>query len=209
MRKLAVVWLLFCLAAIGAASEKKSKVAPTGAWLQDGVKWIKAPAEINAHLQTGQATILFFRPDHTFAIIYCVVNRVPRRYLTISHGDGQVVYLGKWEVTDDQISTTYRLTSRTVQVQGENLPGPEQRATIKNSQSILVLDGKSYRRADALNKSAAEVVNGTQQSTAESIDPATGNQPLTIPLDGWGGWPIFFLSLSLTHKKTGDRRDVF
>lgn len=176
MRKqITTVLLLFWFAASCAALEKaEKKVALTGAWLQDGIKWINAPAEINAHLQTGQAALLYFGPDHTFAIIYCVVNRVPKQYMTISHGDGQVVYLGKWEAAGDQISTTYRLMSRTVQIKGEKLPGPELRATIKKSHVLLVLQSKSYRRVDALDKNAADVVNrAKQQSNKDTVDSTT------------------------------------
>jgi hypothetical protein len=156
-----VLFLFF--GAICASSEEVEKVALTGAWLQTDVKWANAPAEVNARLEFGEAAVLYFKADHSFALIYCVVNRVPGEYMTISHGDGQVVYVGKWEAAGDQIRAAYRLVSRTVQVKGETLPGPPQRATVKTSHGVLSLNGKTYRRTDALDQSAAEVVNAAQQ----------------------------------------------
>ena len=102
-------------------------------------EWINAPAELNARLQTGQAAILYFGADHSFAIIYCVVNRVPKQYVTISHGDGQVVYLGKWAAAGDQVSATYRLTSHTGAAQRRETA---RAGTTRNDQ---ILGGKSYR----------------------------------------------------------------
>lgn len=131
-----------------------------GAWLQDGVKWTKAPPDINPHLQTGEAEILYFGKDQTFAIIHCVVNRVPKEYETISHGDGQVVYRGKWEAAGDSIAVEYRLVSRTVKIKGEALPGPIQHATIKTSDRVLHLEKKTFHRTVGLDRSAAEVMNG-------------------------------------------------
>jgi hypothetical protein len=53
MRKLAIVLFAYCIPVISAASEQVEKVTPTGAWLQDGVKWTKAPAAINVHLHSA------------------------------------------------------------------------------------------------------------------------------------------------------------
>lgn len=131
-----------------------------GAWLQDGVKWTKAPPDINPHLETSQVEILYLGNDHTFAIIYCTVYRVPKEYQNISHGDARGVYLGKWEAQGDDIAIEYRLVDRTVKIKGEALPGPIQHATIKSSRGILHLEKRSFHRAADLDKDAAEVVRG-------------------------------------------------
>jgi hypothetical protein len=157
MKTLTALLLLVCLPVLAAGLDDGHV---QGAWLQDGVKWSKAPPDINAHLETGEAEILYFGKDQDFTIIYCVVNRVPKEYETISHGDGQVVYRGKWETAGDNIAVEYRLVSRTVKIKGAALPGPIQHATIKTSDSVLHLEGKTFRRTVGLDKSAAEVVNG-------------------------------------------------
>ena len=71
---------------------------PQGAWLQDGIKWSKAPKEINPKLSSARAAIAYFGPDHTFSLIYATVNRVQGEYEIICNGCGQVVYSGSWEV---------------------------------------------------------------------------------------------------------------
>ncbi len=136
-----------------------------GAWLQDGVKWTKAPAGMNPRLKLGEAEILYFRKDQAFAIIYCIVNRIPKEYETISHGDGQAVYRGKWEAQGDDIAVEYRLVDRTVKIKGEALPGTIQHATIKASRGILHLEKGSFHRAADLDNDAAEVVGGLPQSS--------------------------------------------
>jgi hypothetical protein len=173
MRKLTIVLLFLLLGTICATSEEVEKVALAGAWLQTEVRWAKAPAEVNARLQSGKAAVLYFKADHSFALIYCVVNRVPGEYMTISRGDGQVVYLGQWEAAGDYIAVAHRLVRRTVQVTGEKLPGSREHATIKSSHAVLSLDRRTYHRTDALDESAAEVVNAAQRSVPASDEPHT------------------------------------
>jgi hypothetical protein len=167
MKTLTALLLLFCLPVLAAGLDEGHI---QGAWLQDGVKWTKAPPDINPHLQTGEAEILYFGNDQTFAIIYCVVNRVPKEYETISHGDGQVVYQGKWEAKGDDIAVEYRLVTRTVKIKGEALPGPIQHATVKASRGLLHLEKRSFHRAAGLDKGAAEVVGGLPQSSQNVAD---------------------------------------
>jgi hypothetical protein len=157
MKTLTALLLLVCLPVLTPGPDEGHL---QGAWLRDGVRWAKAPPDINPHLQTGEAEILYFGKDQTFAVIHCVVNRVPKEYETISHGDGQVVYRGKWEAAGDNITVEYRLVSRTLQIKGEALPGPIQHATITTFNRALHLDGKTFHRTARLDKSAAEVVNG-------------------------------------------------
>jgi len=157
MKTLTTLLLLICLQLLASGLDG----GPVqGCWLQDGVKWTNAPQDINPHLQTGEAEILYFGKDQAFAVIHCVVNRVPKEYETISHGDGQVVYRGKWETAGDDISVEYRLVDRTVKIKGEELPGPIRHATIKAPHGVLHLDGKTFHRAIGLDKSAAEVLKG-------------------------------------------------
>ena len=157
------IFLLLLFLPLFAAGLEESHVQ--GAWLQDGVRWTKAPADVNPHLQTGQAEILYFGIDHKFAAIYCTIYRVPGQYDAISHGDARGVYLGKWEIQGDEIAVEYRLVDRTVKLKGEQLPGPLQRGTIKASRGLLRLEKNSFRRESGLDKDAAEVVAGLPQSS--------------------------------------------
>ena len=76
--------------------------APDGAWLQNGIKWSKAPRTINAKLRSGSTAILYFRTDHAFSLMYATVLRVPKEYEVICNGCGQVVHLGTWQIDEKQ-----------------------------------------------------------------------------------------------------------
>lgn len=130
-----------------------------GAWLQEGIKWAKAPKEINPRLSSGRAAIVYFGPDHAFAVIYATVNRVPREYEVICNGCGQVVYSGTWEIDDKTIKVKYRLVSRTVEVAGEQLPGPVKEDTAKLKGDAIVFLGHSFHRATELDANVREFVS--------------------------------------------------
>jgi len=139
----------------------QSGQVPQGAWLQDGIKWSKAPKEINPKLSSGRATITYFGPDHTFSLIYATVNRVQGEYEVICNGCGQVVYSGSWELAKKTIRVKYRLVSRTVQVSGEQLPGPVKEDAAKIESDTVVFLGHSFHRSTALDASVREFIPPT------------------------------------------------
>jgi hypothetical protein len=155
------LWLV-CLPVLVGADKKP---AIQGAWLRTDVRWVKAPRDVNPHLEAGQAEILYFRADHSLAIIYCTVNRVPKKYEKISNGDGQGIYSGKWEMQGEEIAIEYRLVSRTVKIVGEALPGPIQYGTIKTSNTFLTFDRKRFLRTVGLDDSTAEALQGVSQTS--------------------------------------------
>jgi hypothetical protein len=136
-----------------------------GAWMQRRIKWASAPPDINPRLQTGEASVLYFKRDRTFSLVYCTINRVESEYLTISHGDGQVIYQGEWTQDHANVTVTYRLVHRTVAIIGENLPGPVNRGQILRSGPCLLFKGQTYCRSAALDRSVAEVVEGVPQAS--------------------------------------------
>jgi hypothetical protein len=181
MKKFILLLILLYPLRMGGASPAN---ALEGAWLQDGIKWTNAPPDINPHLQSGRALILYFGKDRAFSRIYCVVGRVPKEYMTISHGDPLTLYRGRWEAEIDGIAVEYRLVSRTVPAIGERLPGPIHVAMIKNSAGVLSFEGKMFRREAALDKGAAEAVYGVSQSSRnapEKQGDALPKPQATIP----------------------------
>lgn len=161
MRTLGIVALLFLLIPVSAGAGKHDL---QGAWLQDGIKWIGAPPDINRRLQTAEAVILYFGEDRTFGLVYCWVIRVPHQYITISHGDPRTVSRGHWRSSHESVEVDYRLIERTVAIKGEDLPGPNQTATITRSRGTLTYGGKTYRRVPDLDDAAREAVNGAGKS---------------------------------------------
>ena len=162
MKTVTTLLLLICFPALAA---KPDVGRVRGAWLREGVKWVNAPPDVSPRLQSGEAAILYFGNDHTFALIYCWLYREPKRYITISHGDPRDVYLGKWTAEGNDIAVEYRLVDRTVKIKGELLPGPVQHAKIKISRALFHLEKNSFRRATGLDKDAAEVVAGLTGGT--------------------------------------------
>lgn len=140
-----------------------------GAWIEDHVNWQRAPADVNPHLQTGQAAVLYFAKDHSFAVIYCTVNRRPERRMTVSNGDPRGVYKGEWASNGDVVTVTYRLVQATIPPPGQQIPGALERSTIEVSgKSALVFEGKTFHREVRLDSSAHEAVYGTPPSTDHS-----------------------------------------
>jgi hypothetical protein len=154
-----------------------------GAWLEDGLKWTNAPRDINPHLQSAQAEILYFGEDHKFALIHCTVIRQPKQNMTISNGDPRGVYQGEWTGNEHALSVTYRLVEATILPKGQTLPGPIQHGTIKSSHNSLTLEGKSFRRVAGLDQSAGEAVNGVKAASpsASGEGPTAITSELTMP----------------------------
>jgi len=106
------------------------RVKGNDVWVTRDIRWEKAPPEYNPNLSTGSATVLYFRSDGRFGLMYCRLNKGPN-YLVVSNGDGQVVSEGYWEMQAEGLKVRYRLIFQTVsRVPPEELPGPEEKALI-------------------------------------------------------------------------------
>jgi hypothetical protein len=68
-------------------------------WMTQNIHWVKMPVDYHPKLNWGGATVLYFGPNRKFGMIECVLNK-QRRSLTISHGDGQNIYIGEWVEQD-------------------------------------------------------------------------------------------------------------
>ena len=134
-----------------------------GAWLQEGAKWENAPPDINPHLQSAQVEVLYFAKDRSFAIIDCTVGREPGKYEVISHGDPKGIYRGEWRPDGDGIEVVYRLEFRTIRIQGQRLPGPVYRGSIKLSGALLNFNHLTFRRDSSLDASASETLRGGRE----------------------------------------------
>jgi hypothetical protein len=180
MRALALLLLSFCWLSCPRSSDTN---VVEGAWLEDGVKWTNAPRDINPHLQSAQAEVLYFGKDHKFGLIHCTVIRQPKQKITISNGDPRGVYQGEWTCGEHALSVTYRLVEATILPKGQALPGPIQHGTIKSSHNSLTFDEKSFRRVVGLDQSADEAVNGIKAaSPSEPRErPKAATSELTMP----------------------------
>jgi hypothetical protein len=80
-----------------------------GAWLEADSNWVNAPKYVTSREQWSQTAVLYFGKDHKFALMYCTVIRVPKKYMNISNGDPRGVYRGEWSIHNDTVSLTYQL----------------------------------------------------------------------------------------------------
>jgi hypothetical protein len=64
-------------------------------------------------------------PSGEFGYVACVLIRQADGRVTISHGDGFVINIGKWSRTDSIVRITSRTVYRTVVVTGRAIPEPE------------------------------------------------------------------------------------
>jgi hypothetical protein len=151
MRKLIPI-LLWCASAVA----QGAKIG--GAWIPLHTKWEHAPPSVNLRLETAPATVLYFDEQGGFAVVGCILNREVGRYTTVSAGDGQVVFYGEWDRRLPGL-VKYRLISRTVERQGETLPGPWQNENISSTpKGYLRFKGELYRRVKELDSSVREIL---------------------------------------------------
>jgi hypothetical protein len=153
---------LFLLLSQSSLAAAPNQTALKGAWLEVDSKWINAPKEVAPHEQWSQTALIYFGKDHKFALIYCTVYQVPKKYMTISNGDPRGVYTGEWSIHDETVALTYQLVEQTIVLEGQKLPGPVQHANIKiSSGPTLGFGGKQFRREVALDESAGRAMSGT------------------------------------------------
>lgn len=142
-----------------ASAQGQTTTQISGAWRQSGVKWTKPPAELHLDERSAQAGLLYFGPNGQFALIYGNVIQGANRE-TLSHGDGQVVYLGKWTFDRAILQVEYRLVSRTVHRQGEELPGPLEKKMLQSKDGVLFLDKTRFQRDELLDAQLLAVYQG-------------------------------------------------
>lgn len=134
-----------------------------GAWVQEDVKWAKAPHAVVPHSEEGEAEVLYFGKDQMFALIACVLNRGAKGRVTISAGEGQAIYVGSWSREGEEVGVSYRLVSKTAGGAGSGtgaggaaVPGPMQQGSIKRVGEGLQMREKKFRRAKDLDEEAEE-----------------------------------------------------
>jgi hypothetical protein len=135
-----------------------------GTWVQIGVKWKRPPAALHLNERYAECAVLYFAPNHDFALIYGTVIRAPHSE-GLSHGDGRVVYLGTWNAIDSVLEVHYRLVSRTVRKADEILPGPMQTAHVRVKNRELAFEKMRFDRHPLLDDEMRSSLEGEQART--------------------------------------------
>ena len=162
-----------CCCALALAPSLTAQVAtPTGAWRQTNATWKKTPAELDLKERYAEAAVLYFSPDHRFVLLYGTVIQGPTSE-AISGGDGRVVYFGTWKLTGNSLHVEYRLVRRTVDLEGETLPGPVQSEDVQVRGSTLLFQKDRFSRDKKLDgddefKIILERERARQQKTSDN-----------------------------------------
>jgi hypothetical protein len=147
---------------------------PQGAWRQSGVEWNKPPAEIQIQELYAETALLYFGPNHEFSVVYATVIQGPKSE-GVSHGDGRVVYLGKWKSDRAKLRVEFRLVSRTVRKGGEIIPGPVEQTEISMQDGALLFRKMSFTRDKELDSDLLAIFQG------ESARQDAQHQPQETP----------------------------
>ncbi len=155
------VLLIFGLAMnVSAQSTKDGRF-----WIPVDVKWRRIPgAPPDAKKRTVSTTVLYFGKDGEFVQDDCWLTR-DGKSISISNGDPHNQYVGRITGVLDGMRMTYRLVRRTVEKDGEVLPGPEISGGASTmARSGLAMGGRFFRRVEFANGSDyAESYNALAQ----------------------------------------------
>lgn len=143
-------YLCLSLLLLGGASLGARGSPSWGAWRQTDVAWKKPPVELEMKQRYADAAVLYFSSDHKFVLLYALVIQSATSE-GISEGDGCVAYLGTWNLTVNTLHVQYRLVSRTVQKQGEMLPGQVQSEDVRLRGSTLFFQKHRFVRDGKLD----------------------------------------------------------
>jgi hypothetical protein len=142
----------------------------SGAWCQTGIQWTKPPAELHRDERSAEAALLYFGPNSRFALIYGIVIQ-GSNWATLSHGDGQTVYLGTWTLDGTVIRIQYQLVSKTFLREGDKLPGPRLNKTVQSAGGVLLFEKMRFRRDKRLDDQLLAVLQGESASRGRKGPP--------------------------------------
>jgi len=123
-------------------------------WIPVDVKWTRiqgAPRDVQ--IRTASTTVLYFGADGEFVRDECWLIRYGKS-ISISNGDPHNQYVGRITGVLDGMRMTYRLVRRTVEKNGEVLPGPEiSESASTMAKSGLAMRGRFFHRVELANAS--------------------------------------------------------
>ncbi len=156
MTKRGAVFFLLCLLSAPLQSQEPAFL---GAWRQSGIKWTKPPAELYLKECSAESAILFFDANHEFVFLYGTLIQNPTSE-GVSHGDGQVVYLGTWATDGTTLHVKYQLVSRTVSKSNETMPGPMETGEIQIKKNALLFEKMQFHGDRRLDNDLRDILQG-------------------------------------------------
>lgn len=124
-------------------------------WVHYDTEWVAAPRDVGTSEMTSYVQIAEFDSEGGFSLVGAILRKNGTRY-TVSAGDGQVVSLGTWKLTDSQVSVNYKKVFETIpEINGAkpaSLKAPVRLANEKifvgeaEFRELRAIDVKSYRK---------------------------------------------------------------
>jgi hypothetical protein len=124
-------------------------------WIPVDVKWSRIQgAPRNVHKRVASTTVLYFGKNGEFVRDDCWLIR-DGKSISISNGDPHNQYVGRMtEPMADGAKYAYHLVRRTVEREGEVLPGPEVSEFASSmAKSGLAMRGRFFHRVKLANES--------------------------------------------------------
>lgn len=181
MRSLRISFVILLSIASGARLFAKSDLSRLLAihpvWIQEGLSWEQDPGDKQQRWAAG--SVLYFAKDGNFARFGGTLIKRGSK-LSLSEGEGEIVYAGAWKVTDGAVQADYRLvgeykTVRPADQQPPAIPGPVRRAGIRSvSQSPMRIefDGTKFEPSSALSTSELKSHLQIYEPTDDSKHPS-------------------------------------
>ena len=160
--------VLMCCAAAPPQSPSLTQSIVGKVWIHLNRSWSYPPKEAHLRLRTAPATLIRFADTNEFSMIHCTVIEQDGQ-LTISNGDGQTIYLGKWVASPSRFEATFRLVDETSPpIGGRQYPGAEEEATATVAGKSLTFQDKLFDEAKTLDPAEYETFIAPERTKAAS-----------------------------------------
>jgi hypothetical protein len=173
---LAIVVVAVACDAGEARQELDTAALTKGLWVKLDSAWQPSPPE-SGFTSSAYARVLRFEPDGQFSWIACMLLRNGEK-TTISPGDGQVFFFGRWKAAGNRAHVEYVKAREVIHVAGSDQPFEKKRvATAESTGDRVIFEGLRFTRSFAPDESAYdEMVNGVRKWEAAKLRPFFGNE---------------------------------
>jgi hypothetical protein len=141
-----------------------------GLWVKLDSPWQRSPPE-SGFTSSAYARVLRFEPDGQLSWIACMLLRNGKT-TTISPGDGQVFFFGKWQPAGDHVAVEYVKVREMVHAaDGSDQPFEKKIVTTARiNGEAVTFDGLRFTRSFAPDTDAyEEMVNGVREWESEKL----------------------------------------
>ena len=159
LRQYFVAAALLLLAIAPAQSQSNS---PTGAWVSQG-RWEAAPKEVNRDLRATGAQIIYFEADGSFTRWSGTLYSERHQSATISEGDAETLYSGKWTQLPSGPEIKMRKVYADVRMRDETIPSQEEVVSTQQRADRILFKGIWLRRAPFLDGQMRKYALGAKQ----------------------------------------------